>query len=107
MYKDTFGYFGQSEFRQMLIHNLPVEKFKTVLEIGSYEGIFSCFAAQSFADVVHTIDPFDISDEGTTMTYSVESNLIIMYQFAQKDIKLYHIKQLVMNFSRLIKMNLI
>ena len=74
MYKDTFGYFGQSEFRQMLIHNLPVEKFKTVLEIGSYEGIFSCFAAQSFADVVHTIDPFDISDEGTTMTYSVESN---------------------------------
>ena len=49
MYKDTFGYFGQSEFRQMLIHNLPVEKFKTVLEIGSYEGIFSCFAAQSFA----------------------------------------------------------
>ena len=74
MYKDTFGYFGQSEFRQMLIHNLPVEKFKTVLEIGSYECIFSCFAEKSFADVVHTIDPFDISDEGTTMTYSVESN---------------------------------
>ena len=38
------------------------------------QGIFSCFAAQSFADVIHTIDPFDISDEGTTMTYSVESN---------------------------------
>ena len=48
-----------------------LQKFKTVVEIGSYEGIFSCFAAQSFADIVHTIDPFDISDEGTTMTYSV------------------------------------
>ena len=33
MYKDTFGYFGQSEFRQMLIHNLPVEKFKKILLI--------------------------------------------------------------------------
>ena len=74
LYKDTFGYFGQSEFRQMLISQLPVEKFKTVLEIGSYEGIFSCFAAQSFADVIHTIDPFDTSDEGTNVTENVESN---------------------------------
>jgi len=74
LYKDTFGYFGQSEFRQMLISQLPVEKFKMVLEIGSYEGIFSCFAAQSFADVIHTIDPFDTSDEGTNVTENVESN---------------------------------
>jgi len=74
LYKDTFGYFGQSELRQMLISKLPVEKFKTVLEIGSYEGIFSCFAAQSFADVIHTIDPFDTSDEGTNVTENVESN---------------------------------
>ena len=74
LYKDTFGYFGQSEFRQMLISQLPVDKFKMVLEIGSYEGIFSCFAAQSFADVIHTIDPFDTSDEGTNVTENVESN---------------------------------
>ena len=33
MYKDTFGYFGQSEFRQMLIHNLPVEKFEDYISL--------------------------------------------------------------------------
>ena len=27
-----------------------------------------------FADVVHTVDPFDVSDEGTNVTHDVESN---------------------------------
>ena len=74
MYKDTFGYFNGSEFRRLLEYSLPVSKYKKVLEIGSYEGLFSCYAAENFAKIVHTIDPFDISDEGTTMTESVESN---------------------------------
>ena len=74
MYKDTFGYFGQSELMQKLNSDLPTGKFKKILEIGSYEGIFSCYAAQNFADIIHTIDPFDVSDEGTNVTKNVESN---------------------------------
>tara|TARA_B100000902_G_C27221225_1_gene869778 strand:+ start:314 stop:850 length:537 start_codon:yes stop_codon:yes gene_type:complete len=72
--KDTFGYFNVSEFKGFLDSTLPIEKFKKVLEIGSYEGIFTCYAASVFADVVHTVDPFDVSDEGTNVTENVESN---------------------------------
>ena len=72
--KDTFGYFNVSEFKGFLDSTLPIEKFKKVLEIGSYEGLFTCYAASVFADVIHTVDPFDVSDEGTNMTGSVESN---------------------------------
>ena len=72
--KDTFGYFNVSEFKGLLETTLPIERLKRVLEIGSYEGIFTCYAASVFADVVHTVDPFDITDEGTNVTESVESN---------------------------------
>ena len=73
MYKDTFGYFKSSELLRFLSGS-DTERFKKVLEIGSYEGIFSCYAAENFATIVHTIDPFDTSDEGTTVTNDVESN---------------------------------
>ena len=73
MYKDTFGYFKSSELIRFLSGS-DTERFKKVLEIGSYEGIFSCFAAENFATVVHTIDPFDTSDQGTNVTSDVENN---------------------------------
>ena len=71
---DTFGYFDRSEFKELLDTTLPIEKFKRVLEIGSYEGLFTCYAASVFADVIHTVDPFDTSDKGTNMSGNVEDN---------------------------------
>ena len=58
MYKDTFGYFKSSELIRFLSGS-DTERFKKVLEIGSYEGIFSCFAAENFAkffDCTHVIN---------------------------------------------------
>lgn len=76
MYKDTFGYFESSELKNFLDNNLEKNKFKFVLEIGSYEGIFSCYAAEQFAEVVHTIDPFNLNDSGTSMTSDTERNFL-------------------------------
>lgn len=73
MYKDSSRYFISSELKQFLDGYEDKSKFKMVLEIGSYEGIFSCYAAVKFADIVHTVDPFDVSDEGTRMTSRTES----------------------------------
>lgn len=74
MYKDTYNYFGCSELKKFLDNSSEIKNFKKVLEIGSYEGIFSCYAAENFAEVVHTIDPFDINDTGTSMTSKTEEN---------------------------------
>ena len=71
---DTFGYFAQSELRNALENSLDLTPLKRVLEIGSYEGIFTCYAAQNFADEVHTVDPFVVNDEGTKMTDLTERN---------------------------------
>lgn len=76
MYKDTFGYFASSELKNFLDNTSEKNKFKIVLEIGSYEGIFSCYAAENFAEVVHTIDPFDVNDSGTSMTSETEKNFL-------------------------------
>lgn len=74
MYKDTFGYFSMSELYRFLNSTDKKNNFKTVLEIGTYEGIFSCYAAENFADSVDTIDPFDCGDPGTSMTSETEKN---------------------------------
>ena len=75
-YIDTFGYFSNSELKKQLLNYLPVDDFKSVLEIGSYEGIFTCFAAEHFAEMVHTIDPFSVEDEGTSMSKDTERNFL-------------------------------
>lgn len=81
MYKDTSRYFISSELKKFLDGYENKDRLKNVLEIGSYEGIFSCYAAVNFANIVHTVDPFDISDEGTNMTSRTES--IFHYNIAQ------------------------
>ncbi len=73
-YTDTRGYFRNSELRRALNRDLPVRKFRRVLEIGTFEGIFACYAAESFAEHVDTVDPFMVSDPGTWMHLNVEAN---------------------------------
>jgi predicted O-methyltransferase YrrM len=69
---DSTGYFKSSELFIFLSSSLEQNNFKKVLEIGSFEGVFSCWAAQKFAIEVHTIDPFDRNDQGTKIGKKTE-----------------------------------
>jgi hypothetical protein len=93
MYKDTTGYFRESELKIFLQHTELIKNFKIVLEIGSYEGIFSCFAAENFAEEVHTIDPFDIKDPGTSVKNDTEENFYYNKSICPSNDKIYSYKQ--------------
>lgn len=74
---DTLGYFHQSELKSLISSGrLQVAEFKRVLEIGTYEGIFACYAAENFADTVDTIDPFSLEDAGTHMLKTTKRNCL-------------------------------
>lgn len=94
MYKDTFGYFYSSELKKFLEITSEKNKFKTVLEIGSYEGIFSCYAAENFAQSVDTIDPFDCNDLGTSMTSETEKNCLYNIEICPEGNKITQHKML-------------
>jgi hypothetical protein len=76
-YIDTYGYFSASELKHLIINGMDTNSFKSVLEIGSYEGVFTTFAADNFAETVHTVDPFLETDPGTRLNYKTETNFLI------------------------------
>lgn len=55
---------------------MDMSNFRSVLEIGSYEGIFTIYAADNFAESVHTVDPFLETDLGTQMSAKTERNFL-------------------------------
>ena len=89
---DTFGYFASSELKVALETKFLGHKFDRVLEIGTYEGIFTLYAAENFADEVHTVDPFLVSDEGSRVLNSTESNFYRNISFSKSSHKIYHHK---------------
>lgn len=82
--RDTHGYFRSSELYRLLPGLLEESQgllkpslVKRVLEIGTYEGVFSCLAAEIWPEAqIHTIDPFLVSDPGTRMTQGTEANFL-------------------------------
>ena len=73
-YVDTTNYFRNSELFLCLNDKIPTDDFFMVLEIGTFEGVFACYAAEHFAQEVHTVDPYDTQDRGTTVKNETESN---------------------------------
>ena len=73
-YKYTEGkdWFRNSELRDLLVMHYPRFQHNTMLEIGSFEGLSSCFFADDFLDHKESsltcVDPFDLSDETTPLT---------------------------------------
>ena len=73
---DSTKYFRNSELFLLLNRSLPVENFKKVLEIGTFEGVFARYAVENFAEEVHTIDPFDVGDEGTKVENKTKATFV-------------------------------
>ena len=80
---DTFGYFAGSELKRVLETKPSNYRFDKVLEIGSYEGIFTCYAADNLAEIVHTVDPFLQSDEGSKVLNTTEKNFFRNISFSK------------------------
>jgi len=74
---DTFGYFHGSELKRALTDGtLQPHNYKRVLEIGTYEAIFACYAAEHFAETVDTVDPFLTTDPGTRVLAVTERHCL-------------------------------
>lgn len=95
---DTFGYFNSSELKHYLENSDDLASFKVVLEIGSYEGVFSCYAAEHFAMEVHTVDPFLVTDQGTRMSNLTERNFHRNLSNSTAVSKIFPYKMLSSNF---------
>lgn len=89
---DSTRYFKNSELYALLNSTLSPKNFKTVLEIGSFEGVFTCWAAQNFAENVHTIDPFNIYDQGTNVENKTELNFLRNVENSGYKDKIIHYK---------------
>lgn len=65
-------WFRNSELRHLLVMHYPRFQLNTMLEIGSFEGLSSCFFADDFLEhkdsTLTCVDPFDLSIEKTPVT---------------------------------------
>jgi predicted O-methyltransferase YrrM len=68
------------------------KNFKKVLEIGSFEGVFTCWAAKHFAEEVYTIDPFNTYDQGTNVENKTELNFLRNVENSGNKNKIKHYK---------------
>ena len=80
-YSYTHGWFLNSEIRHNLMKFVnPFEKH-TILEIGSYEGLSSCFLIDNFLhhsnSTLTCVDPFDLADSTTPLTSSTKRTFLL------------------------------
>ena len=80
--KDSRGYFKDSEIFKILSTTYLFRKPKiskrsiiNVLEIGTFEGVLDVYFS-SFASMIHTVDPFDMSETTTKIASDTEKNFL-------------------------------
>ena len=71
---DSTGYFLGSELRSKLDKNeIILRRQANILEIGTFEAVGAVYLAWKFSrSMVWTVDPFDITDPGTTLNNSTQ-----------------------------------
>lgn len=71
-YTPGTDWFHNSELRRLLVMHYPRFQLNTMLEIGSFEGLSSCFFADEFLEhkesTLTCVDPFDLSDKTSPLT---------------------------------------
>jgi len=89
MYKFTNSWFNNSELKHNIDKFLDKTKRYYFLEIGAYEGAFTCFISDNYLDhkesVLYTVDPFDTSDTTSPVYNNIKEvfidNLILSKNF--------------------------
>lgn len=77
MYQYTHQWFIGSEIKQSLLNHLGKDEQNIILEIGSYEGLSSCWFSDNLLSHPNSsldcVDPFDESDPTTPLTNQTET----------------------------------
>lgn len=96
-YNYSTNWFEYSEVKQELYKYINSNEVNTFLEIGAFEGAFSCFISDNYLDseksTLTCVDPFNIEDT-TTPVYSNIKNVFISNITKSKHFQKIRLRQL-------------
>lgn len=80
MYKFTLNWFESSEIKNEIHKYINPDAINNILEIGSFEGAFSCYISNTFLDndlsTLTCVDPFNESDTTSPVYKSIKTIFI-------------------------------